>query len=194
MKANEMTNRVELSNASIKAVLAAISAESKTLGGIIRNFKAVCETNETALYMLQCICNDFEPNLLLRVTTNEIRSAVIAAYPYKDNGIMLHKVNGIFVPFAEYTPQIIKAAYYNAVGATKKVEFAPATEEQIAEAEEKAAAKKAEKAEKKAAEKANAEALQEFVTQILAAESPEVAWTLIQTYKKQAEENQASAE
>lgn len=188
-------NSQVLTNEQVNEVLNKINAEAKTFGAVIRNFVAVAKANETAMYMLETILRHKFVQRNKETSTNGIRLAIVAAFPYVNDGVLLHKVNGLFVPYEQYSADIIKKAYYNAVGATKvQKDFTPATEEQIAEAEAKAEAKKLEKAEKKAAEKANAEALAEFVQQILAAESPEVAWTFIQTYKKQAEGNQTSAQ
>lgn len=180
----ESVNAVNaIDNNAIQQVINAINAEAKTFGAIIRNFVAVAKENATALYMLETILKHPYVQKRKETSTNDIRQAVIAAFPYVKDGTLLHKVNGLYVPYEQYSADIIKKAFYNAVGATKvQKDFAPATEEQIAEAEEQAAKKAEERAEKKAAKKANEEMLARFFEEMMQA-TEENCWDIVCKYK-----------
>lgn len=172
-----------IDNNAVQQVINAINAEAKTFGAIIRNFVAVAKENATALYMLETILGHPFVQEDKETSTNDIRQAVIAVFPYVKDGILLHKVNGLYVPYEQYSADIIKKAFYNAVGATKvQKDFAPATDEQIAEAEEQAAKKKEERAEKRAAKKANEEMLAKFFEEMMQA-TEENCWDIVCKYK-----------
>lgn len=172
-----------IDNNAVQQVINAINAEAKTFGAIIRNFVAVAKDNATALYMLETILGHPFVQKKKETSTNDIRQAVIAAFPYVKDGVMLHKVNGLYVPYEQYSADIIKKAFYNAIGATKvQKDFAPATAEEIAEAEEQAEKKKEERAEKRAAKKANEEMLKRFFEEMMEA-TEENCWDIVCKYK-----------
>lgn len=172
-----------IDNNAVQQVINAINNEAKSFGAIIRNFVAVAKENAVAMYMLETILKHPFVQKKKETSTNDIRQAVVSAFPYVHNGVMLHKVNGIYVPYEQYSADIIKKAFYNAVGATKvQKDFAPATEEQIAEAEEQTAKKKEERAEKKAAKKANEEMLARFFEEMMQA-TEDNCWDIVCKYK-----------
>lgn len=178
---NESVNAVN--NNDIQQVINAINAEAKSLGAIIRNFVAVAKDNATALYMLETILG--HPFIVdeKETPTNDIRQAIITAFPYVKDGTMLHKVNGLFTPYTQYSADIIKKSFYNAVGATKvKTDFTPATEDEIAAAKEQAEKKKEERAEKRAAKKANEEMLAKFFEEMMQA-TEDTCWDIVCKYK-----------
>lgn len=180
----ESTNVVNaIDNNAVQQVINAINAEAKTFGAIIRNFVAVAKENATALYMLETILGHPFVQKKKETSTNDIRQAVIAVFPYVKDGVLLHKVNGLYIPYEQYSADIIKKAFYNAVGATKvQKDFAPATAEEIAEAEEQAEKKKEERAEKRAAKKANEEMLKRFFEEMMEA-TAENCWDIVCKYK-----------
>ena len=172
-----------IDNNAVQQVINAINAEAKSFGAIIRNFVAVAKENATAMYMLETILGHPFEQETKEASTNDIRQAIIAAFPYVKDGILLRKVNGLYIPYEQYSADIIKKAFFNAVGATKvQKDFAPATEEQIAAAEEQAAKKAEERAEKKAAKKANEEMLAKFFEEMMQA-TKENCWDIVCKYK-----------
>lgn len=181
-----------IDNNAVQQVINAINAEAKTFGAIIRNFVAVAKENATALYMLETILKHPFVQRKKETSTNDIRQAVIAAFPYVKDGVLLHKVNGLFVPYEQYSGDIIKKAFYNAVGATKvQKDFSPATEEQIAEAEAKAETAKAERKAKAEQKKADAELLKKFWDECMNATKGNI-WDVVQKYKVATTETEAS--
>jgi hypothetical protein len=99
---------------------------------------------------------------------------------------MLHKVNGVFVPYTEYTADIIRKAFYNAVGATKvPKDFRPATAEEVAKAEAEAETKKAERKATAEQKKADADLKAQLWAEVMAAGSAEQAWEIVLKYKAQ---------
>lgn len=187
------TKKESVKNAQVEnvnSVINKINAESVSLGAVVRNFISVTETDEFARYMLDTITKQANANITL--TVNEIKKRVVTCYPYKDeNNKLLKKDNELFVPIEKYTGDIIKKAFYNAVGATKKKEFTPATKEQIKENETKKAEKKAEQAAKVAAKKANAEMLQAFFDEMMKSTEAN-CWEIVMKYKKQNTETEAA--
>lgn len=172
-----------IDNSAVQQVINAINAEAKTFGAIIRNFVAVAKENATALYMLETILKHPFVQRKKETSTNDIRQAIIAAFPYVKDGAILHKVNGLYVPYEQYSGDIIKKAFYNAVGATKvQKDFAPATEEQIAEAEAKAEEKKAKRQAKAEQKKADAELLKKFWDECMKATEANI-WDIVSKYK-----------
>ena len=154
--AENAKKQVNLQEENVNRVISLIDAEGVSLGALVRNFMKVAESDAFANLMLDSICG--VNNAKIVYNANDIKMRIIAAYPYKnEEGVMLIKKDGIFVPIKEYTAKVIvKKAYYNAIGVTKKVDFTPATKEQI----EEAAQKKEEK--RKAAAQKKADALNEI--------------------------------
>lgn len=179
-----MKKNVNVQTENVNKVVNLINEESKSLGAIIRNFIAVAENEEFAAYMLRTICKHETPAISL--TVNEIKKRVIACYPYKDsNNTLLKKENDLYLPIVNYSGDIIRKAFYSAVGATKETakDFIPATVEQIEqhnkEKEEKKAQKKAESEQKKA----KAEMYEAFYNELMNCKNMEEAWTIIRTHK-----------
>lgn len=191
-----------LTNEQVGEIIRLIGEESKTLGAVVRDFVEVAKRNATAAYMLRTICNDFtlidgeEPKapIWVRSTINDLKNKIIAAFPYKDGNIMLHKVNGVFVPYTEYTADIIRKAFYAAVGATKVAkDFRPATAEEVAEAEAKAEEKKAERKAKAESAKAEADLKAKLWAEVMEAGSAEQAWEIVQKYKVATTETESTS-
>lgn len=190
-----------LTNEQVGEIIRLIGEEGKSLGAVVRNFIEVAKRNVTAEYILRTICNDFvlidgeEPKapIWVRLTVNDLRNKIVDAFPYKDGRIMLHKVNGVFIPYTEYTADIIRKAFYNAVGATKPIkDFRPATAEEVAEAEAKAEQKKAERKATAEQKKADADLKAKLWEEVMAAGSAEQAWDIVLKYKAQAVKTEAS--
>lgn len=179
-----MKTNVNVQTESVNKVVNLINVEAKTLGAVIRNFVAVAENDEFAAYMLRTICKHETP--AISFTVNEIKKRIIACYPYKDsNNTLLKKENELYVPIEHYTGDIIRKAFYNAIGSMNGTakEFAPATVEQIEqhnkEKEEKKAQRKTEKEEKKA----KAEIYEAFYNELMQCKNMEEAWDIIRTHK-----------
>lgn len=179
-----MKTKVNSQSENVNKVVNLINVEAQSLGAVVRNFIAVAETDDFAAYMLRTICKHENPAISL--TVNEIKKRVINQYPYKDeNNTLLKKDNDLYVPLTKYTGDIIKKAFYNAVGATKETakEFVPATAEQIEqhnkEKEQKKQQKKAENEEKKA----KAEIYEAFYNELMQCKNMEEAWTIIRAHK-----------
>lgn len=202
--APQVTTKVgnsNLTNEQVGEVIRQVGEEGLSLGAVIRNFIEVAKRNPHAEYMLRTICADYtltdgeEPKapIWLRYTVNDLRDKIVEAFPYKDGRIMLHKVNGVYVPYTEYTADIIRKAFYNAVGATKvPKDFRPATAEEVAKAEAEAETKKAERQAKAEQKKADAELLKKFWAEAMAAGSAEQAWEIVQKYKVATTETEAT--
>ena len=167
----------------VNKVVNLISKEAQTLGAIVRNFIAVAENDNFAAYMLRTICKHETPAISL--TVNEIKKRVITCYPYKDeNNTLLKKENDLYVPIESYSGDIIRKAFYNAVGATNvQKEFAPATEEQIKEHTKAKEEKKAQKKTENEQKKARAEMYEAFYNELMQCKNMEEAWTIIRTHK-----------
>ena len=190
----QVTTKVGNSNLTkeqVGEIIRLIGEEGKSLGAVVRDFVEVAKRNVTAEYMLRTICADYtvtdgeEPKapIWVRLTINDLKNKVIAAFPYKDGNTMLHKVNGVFVPYTEYTADVIRKAFYNAVGATKVPEdFRPATAEEVAKAKAKAEQKKAERKAKAEQRKADAELLNKFWAEMMQATEGN-CWEIVQKYK-----------
>jgi hypothetical protein len=191
-----------LTNEQIGEIIRLIGEESKSLGAVVRHFVEVAKRNATAEYMLRTICADFvlidgeEPKgpIWVRLTINDLKNKIIAAFPYKDGNIMLHKVNGVFVPYTEYTADIIRKAFYNAVGATKvPKDFRPATAEEVAKAEAEAETKKAERKAKAEQKKADADLKAKLWEEVMGAGSADQAWEIVQKYKVATAETESTS-
>jgi len=206
--ANEVAPKVStkvgnsnLTNEQVGEIIRLIGEEGKTLGAVVRDFVEVAKRNATAEYILRTICNDFvlidgeEPKapIWVRLTINDLKNKIVAAFPYKDGNVMLHKVNGVFVPYAEYSAEIIRKAFYNAVGATKPIkDFRPATAEEVAEAEAKAEEKKAERKATAEQKKADADLKAKLWEEVMGAGSADQAWEIVQKYKAQTVKTEAT--
>jgi hypothetical protein len=105
---------------------------------------------------------------------------------------MLHKVNGVFVPYTEYTADIIRKAFYNAVGATKVKDFKPATEQEIQKANEQAEQKKAERKAAAEQKKADAELLKKFWDEMMKTTESN-CWDIVSKYKTATTETEAAS-
>ena len=153
------------------------------MGAVVRNFIAVAENDDFAAYMLRVICKHETPAISL--TVNEIKKRVISCYPYKDeNNKLLKKDGDLYVPIENYSGDIIRKAFYNAVGETKvKKEFTVATAEQI-EANNKAKEeKKAQKKTENEQKKAKAEMYEAFYNELMKCENMQDAWAIIRAHK-----------
>lgn len=185
-------SKINFSSERVNSVINAINSESTTLGAVIRNFVAVCECDDYARYMLDTITG--MPQSFISMSVNSIKLAVIAKYPYKDkDNNLLRKDSGLFVPYGDkYTADIVKRAFYAAVGHTKPVDVVPATKAQINEHNAKKEAKKAESSRKAEAKKAAAANYEKFYTEIMnAAESDIIA--IVRRYKAAAAGAEAAA-
>ena len=97
---------------------------------------------------------------------------------------MLVKKDGIFVKMKEYKADIIKKAYYNAIGATKKVDFRQATKEEVEEIAKKKEERKAKAAETKAAKMNEQDLYKRFWEECINA-APEDLAAIVQKYKSE---------
>lgn len=177
-----------INNEKVANVIRLINAENVSFGSVVRNFIAVADGDEYASYMLDTICKEQNAKIVLSV--NDIKKRIIIAYPYRREMIMLTKKEGLFVPMTKYSADVIKKAFYNAVGVTDTKKFVPATEEEIAENEAKVEAKKAEKkaaAEQKKQQEAEKtkkyERFAAFWQEMMTARNKEVAWEIVGKYK-----------
>lgn len=168
----------------VNAIVKKINAEATSLGAVIRHFVEVAKVDDYARYMLQTICNYHNDDALIVLKVNDIKKAVIAAYPYKnEENVLLVKRDGIYVPIEKYTGVIVSKAFYNALGATKvKGEIRQATSEEVA-----AANAKAEERVKKATETRNnkekhQELLQKFWDEMMKCTEGNV-WDTLMKYK-----------
>ena len=179
-----VNNNIGVNNNNVNNVLKKIEAESLSLGAVVRNFVEVCKSDKYALYMLQTILNYHQSDVLVAYRVNDIRKAVVAAYPYKDElGTMLEKRNGIFVPIERYSGKIIAKAFYNAVGATKvKGEIRQATSEEVAAANQKVEERKQKAAKTREDAKAQSELLKKFWDECMEATEANI-WDIVSKYK-----------
>ena len=173
-------SKINFSTERVNSVINAINSESTTLGAVVRNFVAVCERDDYARYMLDTITDT--PCAHISMTVNAIKLAVIAKYPYKDGGTLLRKDGDLFVPFEKYSADIIKRAFYVAVGHKKVAVVVAASAEDIQAHNAKKDAKKAEKTAKRETAKAKADNYKKFYNEIMnAAESDILA--IVRKYK-----------
>ena len=181
--ATKKVNAQSAQSENVNKVVKAIASEGASIGAIIRKFIAVAESNEFASYMLRTICKHENP--IISLSVNEIKKRVITCYPYKDeNNTLLKKENDLYVPIESYSGDIIRKAFYNAVGATNvQKEFAPATEEQIKEHTKAKEEKKAQKKTENEQKKARTEMYEAFYNELMQCKNMEEAWTIIRTHK-----------
>lgn len=185
----------ESNNERVNAIVAKINAEATTLGAVVRNFVEVCKTDEYARYMLHTICDYHADDILIIKRVNDIKMAVIAAYPYKnESNTLLVKRNGIYVPIEKYNGTIISKAFYNAVGATKapKGEIREATSEEVAAANAKVEERKQKAANTRALDKANRELLEKFWDEMMKCTEAN-AWDTLMKYKTACTETEVTA-
>lgn len=178
-KVNAQSAQVE----NVNKVVNLINEESKSLGAIIRNFIAVSESNDFAGYMLRVICKHENPVISLSV--NEIKKRIIACYPYKDeNNKLLKKDNELYFPIEKYTGDIIRKAFYSAVGETKVAkDFKPATNEQIEQHNKEKEEKKEQRKKENEQKKARAEMYEAFYNELMKCENMQDAWAIIRAHK-----------
>ena len=191
-----MTNNSKLNSKQVDAVISKVSKEQQSLNAIVQSFMDISETDSNALYMLQTICNYHGTDICVAYNKNKIKQAIIAAYPYKtstetEKNIVLHKQDGIWVRWENITADIIRKAFYAAVGATKVKDFKPATEQEIQKATEQAEQKKAERQAKAEQKKADAELLKKFWAEMMQATEGN-CWEIVQKYKEQTAKTESS--
>lgn len=173
-------SKINFSTERVNAVINAVNSESTTLGAVIRNFVAVCNTDDYARYMLDMITGT--PCAHISMTVNAIKLAVIDKYPYKDGNTLLRKDGDLFVPFEKYSGDIIRRAFYVAVGHKKPAAVTVASTEDIKVHNAKKDAKKAENTAKRESAKAKADNYEKFYNEIMnAAESDIIA--IVRKYK-----------
>lgn len=175
-----MSTKVQFSSERVNAVINAVNAEGNTLGAIIRNFVAVCATDDYARYMLDTITG--KPQSFIAMSVNSIKLAIIAKYPYKDGGTLLRKDGDLFVPFEKYTGDIVRRAFYVAVGHKKAVAVVAASADDIQAHNEKKEAKKAESTAKREAAKVKADNYEKFYNEIMNAAESDII-TIVRKYK-----------
>lgn len=178
------TKNVNEQTANVNRVVNLISEESKTLGAVVRNFISVAENEDFAAYMLRTICKHETPAISL--TVNEIKKRVITSYPYKDsNNTLLKKENDLYLPIEHYSGDIIRKAFYNAVGATKETakDFIPATVEQIEQHNKEKEEKKAQRKTENEQKKIKAEMYEAFYNELMQCKNMQEAWDIIRTQK-----------
>lgn len=182
--AENAKKQVNLQDENVNRVISLIEAEGVSLGALVRNFMKVAEKDAFANLMLDSICG--VNNAKIVYNANDIKMRIVAAYPYKnEEGTMLVKRDGFFVPIKEYTAKVIvKKAYYNAIGVTKKVDFTPATKEQIEEAAQQKEEKRKAAAQKKADEKNERDLYKRFWEECMNAAPADLA-AIVQKYKSE---------
>lgn len=186
-----MTNNSKINSKQVDAVISKVSKEQQSLNAIVQSFMDISETDANALYMLQTLCNYHGADICTVYNKNKIKQAIIAAYPYKtstetEKNIVLHKQDGIWVRWDNITADIIRKAFYNAVGATKVAkDFRPATEQEIQKANETAEQKKADRQAKAEQKKADADLKAKFWAEVMGAGNAEQTWEIVQKYKAQ---------
>ena len=189
-----VNNNISVNNDNVNNVLKKIEAESLSLGAVVRNFVEVCKSDKYALYMLQTILSYHKEDVLVAYRVNDIRKAVVAAYPYKnEEGTMLEKRNGIFVPIERYSGKIIAKAFYAAVGATKapKGEIRQATAKEVAEANQKVEERKKKAQERAIVNKEHRELLEKFWDEMMKCTEANV-WDTLMKYKTAATETEVT--
>lgn len=177
------TKKVNVQTENVNNVISLISKEAQSLGAVVRNFISVAENNDFAAYMLRTICKHENP--VISLTVNEIKKRVILCYPYKDSkNTLLKRENDLYVPITSYSGDVIRKAFYNAVGETKVTkDFVIATDEQI-EANNKAKEeKKAQKKTENEQKKARAEMYEAFYNELIQCKTMQEAWDIIRAHK-----------
>lgn len=178
-KVNAQSAQVE----NVNKVVNLISKEAQSLGAVVRNFISVADSNEFAAYMLRVICKHEAPAISL--TVNEIKKRIIANYPYKDeNNTLLKKENDLYLPIENYSGDIIRKSFYNAIGETKvQKDFVPATVEQIEQNNKAKEEKKAQKKTENEQKKAKNEMYEAFYNELMQCKNMEEAWNIIRAHK-----------
>lgn len=180
MGAEKSMTDAQIQTANVNKVIDKIGEEIVSLNSLIKAFIAVAEQDSFANYMLETICES-KKDARIVLTVNQIKAAVIKAYPYKDGNTMLKKDGDLFVPMTKYGKDIIRKSFYNIVNPKKeKIEIIPATPEQIEAHNLKKEADKAIKAEEK---KSKQESIDNFINRLMDAGNQELAWMIIQEYK-----------
>lgn len=175
--------QVNLQAENVTRVISLIEKEGGSLGALVRNFKKVAEDDAFANLMLDAICGTNNAKIVLLV--NDIKMRIVAAYPYKnEEGTMLVKKDGIFVEMKEYKADIIKKAYYHAIGVTKKVDFRQATKEEVEEVAKKKEERKVKAAETKAAKLNEQDLYKRFWVECMSAAPADLA-DIVQKYKSE---------
>lgn len=192
-----MANNSKLNSKQVDAVISKVAKEQQSLNAIVQSFMSVAETDGSALYMLQVVCNYHQPDICTVYNKNKIKQAIIAAYPYKtstetEKNIVLHKQDGVWIRWENITADIIRKAFYAAVGATKVKDFKPATEQEAQQAAEKAEQKKAERQAKAEQKKADTELLKRFWAEMMQATEGN-CWEIVQKYKVATTETEATS-
>lgn len=193
-----MTNNTnKLSSKQVDAVISRVSKEQQSLNSIVQSFMDISENDANALYMLQTICSYHAADICTVFNKNKIKQAIIAAYPYKtstetEKNIVLHKQDGIWVRWENITADIIRKAFYAAIGATKVKDFKPATGQEIQKANETAEQKKAERKATAEQKKADADLKAKLWAEVMAAGSADQAWAIVQKYKAQTAKTEAN--
>lgn len=183
-------SKINFSTERVNAVINAVNSESTTLGAIIRNFVAVCECDDYARYMLDAITGT--PQSFIAMSINAIKISVIDKYPYKDGGTLLRKDGDLFVPFEKYSADIIRRAFYVAVGHKKPAAVVAASAEDIQAHNAKKDAKKAESTAKREAAKAKADNYEKFYNEIMSAAESDIL-NIVRKYKALAAGTEAAA-
>lgn len=181
--ATKKVNAQSAQSENVNKVVNLISKEAQSLGAIVRNFISVAESDEFAAFMLRTICKHENP--IISLSVNEIKKRVINNYPYKDeNNTLLKKENELYVPIVNYSGDIIRKSFYNAIGETKvSKDFIPATAEQIEEHNKEKEQKKEQRKKENEQKKARNEMYEAFYNELMQCKNMEEAWTIIRTHK-----------
>lgn len=178
MEKSKTESQVQSEN--VNKVINKIGEEIVSLNSLIRAFIAVAEEDSFANYMLETICES-KKDARIVLNVNQIKAAVIKAYPYKDGNTMLKKDGDLYVPMTKYGKDIIRKSFYNIVNPKKeKIEIIPATPEQIEAHNLKKEADKVIKAEEK---KSKQESIDNFINRLMEAGTKDLAWAIVQEYK-----------
>lgn len=171
-------NQSMMSEEQVNAVIAKLEEEGASLGAIARNFVVVARTSKQARYMLETIMGgklELPKDSIPSALANDIKKAICKNYPYQTKGgMLLKKEDGIFKELKEYSANMVKRAFYVAVGQTKKQIVELATAEQVKEAADKKETRKKEAAEKKADAKNTADMYARFWEEMMAARPEDV--------------------
>lgn len=178
MEKSKTESQVQSEN--VNKVINKIGEEIVSLNSLIRAFIAVAEEDSFANYMLETICESKKDARII-LNVNQIKAAVIKAYPYKDGKTMLKKDGDLFVPMTKYGKDIIRKSFYAIVNPKKeKIEIIPATPEQI---EAHNLKKETDKAIKAEAKKSKQESIDNFINRLMEAGNQELCWAIVQEYK-----------
>lgn len=180
MGAEKSMTDAQIQTANVNKVIDKIGEEIVSLNSLIRAFIAVAEQDSFANYMLETICES-KKDARIVLNVNQIKAAVIKAYPYKDGNTMLKKDGDLFVPMTKYGKDIIRKSFYNIVNPKKEeIEIIPATPEQIEAHNLKKETDKAIKAEER---KSKQESIDNFISRLMEAGNQEMCWAIVQEYK-----------